>query len=143
VRNLPIKARCDEKQIAELASFKQASVQAEDLAGMIERISGAAPYSRKAQEEQSLLAIGWGEVTTMMVGTKCTRQPSTLLRERCRPSVITWKRNMPSLQQNNSAIAEQVESRDLIIDELNDRVAVLEDKVVLGSPSTTAEGNER
>jgi hypothetical protein len=47
--------------------------------------------------------------------------------ERCRPSVITWKSwNMPSLQQNNSAIAEQVESRDLIIDELNDRVAVFE-----------------
>jgi hypothetical protein len=33
---------------------------------------------------------------------------------------------MPSLLQNNSAIAEQVESRDLIIDELNDRVAVFE-----------------
>lgn len=39
---------------------------------------------------------------------------------------------MTSLQQNNSAIAEMVKSRDLIIDELNDRVAVFEeDKVVL------------
>lgn len=37
-----------------------------------------------------------------------------------------------SLQQNNSAIAEMVKSRDLIIDELNERVAVFEeDKVVL------------
>jgi hypothetical protein len=36
--------------------------------------------------------------------------------------------NMPSsLQQNNSAM-EQVESRDLIIDELNDRVAVFEER---------------
>lgn len=37
-----------------------------------------------------------------------------------------------SLQQNNSAIAEVVQSRDTIIDELNSRVAVFEeDKVVL------------
>ena len=35
-------------------------------------------------------------------------------------------------QQNNSAIAEMVSSRDSLIDELNDRVAVFEeDKVVL------------
>jgi predicted nucleic acid-binding Zn-ribbon protein len=37
-----------------------------------------------------------------------------------------------SLQQNNSAISEQVQSRDQIIDELNNRIAVFEeDKVVL------------
>jgi len=37
-----------------------------------------------------------------------------------------------SLQQNNSAIAEMVKSRDLIIDELNERVAIFEeDKMVL------------
>ena len=37
-----------------------------------------------------------------------------------------------SLQQNNSAIAEVVKSRDTIIEELNSRVAVFEeDKVVL------------
>lgn len=37
-----------------------------------------------------------------------------------------------SLQQNNSAISEMVESRDSIIDELNNRIAVFEeDKVVL------------
>lgn len=36
------------------------------------------------------------------------------------------------LQQNNSAISEMVESRDMLISELNDRVAVFEeDKVVL------------
>jgi ABC-type dipeptide/oligopeptide/nickel transport system ATPase subunit len=35
-------------------------------------------------------------------------------------------------QQNNTAIAEMVASRDSLIDELNDRVAVFEeDKVVL------------
>mmetsp|Transcript_22541 Transcript_22541/g.33717 ORF Transcript_22541/g.33717 Transcript_22541/m.33717 type:complete len:987 (+) Transcript_22541:373-3333(+) len=39
---------------------------------------------------------------------------------------------LSATQQNNSAIAEMVSSRDLIIDELNDRVAVFEeDKVVL------------
>jgi ABC-type dipeptide/oligopeptide/nickel transport system ATPase subunit len=39
---------------------------------------------------------------------------------------------MATLQRNNSAIAEMVKSRELIIDELNDRVAVFEeDKVVL------------
>jgi hypothetical protein len=42
------------------------------------------------------------------------------------------------LQQNNSAIAEQVKSRDLIIDELNDRVAVFERTRSPGQPSTTA-----
>jgi predicted nuclease with TOPRIM domain len=37
-----------------------------------------------------------------------------------------------SLQQNNSAISEMVESRDTIIDELNNRISVFEeDKVVL------------
>lgn len=39
---------------------------------------------------------------------------------------------MSTLQQNNSAISEMVESRDILINELNDRVAVFEeDKVVL------------
>lgn len=39
---------------------------------------------------------------------------------------------MASLQQNNSAISEMVESRDSIIDELNNRISVFEeDKVVL------------
>ena len=39
---------------------------------------------------------------------------------------------MASLQQNNSAISEMVESRDMLIDELNNRIAVFEeDKVVL------------
>lgn len=37
-----------------------------------------------------------------------------------------------ALEQNNTAIAEMVKSRDLIVDELNDRIAVFEkDKVVL------------
>ena len=39
---------------------------------------------------------------------------------------------LSATQQNNSAIGEMVSSRDLIIDELNDRVAVFEeDKLVL------------
>lgn len=39
---------------------------------------------------------------------------------------------LSAVQQNNSAIAEMVSSRDSLINELNDRVAVFEeDKVVL------------
>lgn len=59
---------------------------------------------------------------------------STLLRalQNERNNVDELEVAVASLQQNNSAIAEMVKSRDMIIDELNDRVAVFEeDKVVL------------
>lgn len=59
---------------------------------------------------------------------------STLLRalQIERNNVDELEAAVTSLQQNNSAISEMVKSRDLIIDELNDRVAVFEeDKVVL------------
>jgi chromosome segregation ATPase len=49
-----------------------------------------------------------------------------------RNSVHELEAIVASLQQNNSAISEQVKSRDLIVDELNDRIAVFEeDKMVL------------
>lgn len=59
---------------------------------------------------------------------------STLLRalQSERSNVHELEAVVLSLQQNNSAIAEMVESRDSIIDELNNRIAVFEeDKVVL------------
>ena len=59
---------------------------------------------------------------------------STLLRalQSERGSVHELEGAVMSLQQNNSAISEMVESRDSIIDELNNRIAVFEeDKVVL------------
>jgi chromosome segregation ATPase len=59
---------------------------------------------------------------------------STLLRalQAERANVHELEAAVASLQQNNSAISEMVESRDIIIDELNNRVAVFEeDKVVL------------
>ena len=59
---------------------------------------------------------------------------STLLRalQEERASVHELESAVLSLQQNNSAISEMVESRDSIIDELNNRIAVFEeDKVVL------------
>ncbi|CAB9522526.1 Inherit from NOG: keratin, type II cytoskeletal [Seminavis robusta] len=59
---------------------------------------------------------------------------STLLRalQIERDNIDELESAMASLQSNNSAIAEMVKSRDMIIDELNDRVAVFEeDKVVL------------
>jgi hypothetical protein len=66
---------------------------------------------------------------------------STLLRA-LQTERYNVEENMPSsLQQNNSAV-EQVESRDLIIDELNDRVAVLQKMVVLGNPSQLQEMND-
>lgn len=59
---------------------------------------------------------------------------STLLRalQSERTNVHELEAAVASLQQNNSAISEMVESRDNIIDELNSRIAVFEeDKVVL------------
>ena len=59
---------------------------------------------------------------------------STLLRalQAERGNVHELEAAVMSLQQNNSAISEMVESRDSIIDELNNRIAVFEeDKVVL------------
>lgn len=59
---------------------------------------------------------------------------STLLRalQSERGNVHELEAAVMSLQQNNSAISEMVESRDSIIDELNNRIAVFEeDKVVL------------
>jgi len=59
---------------------------------------------------------------------------STLLRalQSERSNVHELESAVASLQQNNSAISEMVESRDNIIDELNNRIAVFEeDKVVL------------
>lgn len=59
---------------------------------------------------------------------------STLLRalQTERGNVNELEAAVMSLQQNNSAISEMVESRDSIIDELNNRIAVFEeDKVVL------------
>ena len=59
---------------------------------------------------------------------------STLLRalNSERSNVHELEAIVTSLQQNNSAISEMVESRDTIIDELNNRIAVFEeDKVVL------------
>lgn len=49
-----------------------------------------------------------------------------------RNNVDELENSLSASQQNNSAIAEMVVSRDSLIDELNDRVAVFEeDKVVL------------
>lgn len=59
---------------------------------------------------------------------------STLLRalQTERANVHELESAVLSLQQNNSAISEMVESRDSIIDELNNRIAVFEeDKLVL------------
>jgi predicted nuclease with TOPRIM domain len=59
---------------------------------------------------------------------------STLLRalQSERSNVDELETVAASLQQNNSAISEMVESRDSIIDELNNRIEVFEeDKVVL------------
>ena len=59
---------------------------------------------------------------------------STLLRalQIERNNVDELEAIVASLQRNNSAIAEMVKSRDTIVDELNNRVAVFEeDKVVL------------
>jgi chromosome segregation ATPase len=131
----------DEQKIADLTlSSKQASVQAEDLAGMIERHrleQGLELYSKK-KHKKSRGFFGWlfGSSSNDDDGWDEMHEAarSTLLRalQTERNNVEELESAVTSLQQNNSAISEQVQSRDLIIDELNDRVAVFEeDKLVL------------
>jgi hypothetical protein len=77
---------------------------------------------------------GWDE---MHEAAKSTLLRAALQTERNNVEELEYA--VTSLQQNSSAIAEQVESRDLIIDELNDRVAVFErTKSCSRQPSTTA-----
>ena len=121
--------------------LKNTSIKAEDLAAMIERHrleEDRGTYRRKVKKKKTgFFAWLFGyhdrdddEDLSEMRDTAHTTLLEALQVER--NSVDELETAVASLQQNNSAIAEQVQSRDLIISELNDRVAVFEeDKVVL------------
>jgi chromosome segregation ATPase len=120
---------------------KVVSRKAEDLASMIERHRLTAEKERSPAvptKKRGFFAwfFGWSSDDSEDDNLEEVHYAgrSTLLEalQRERNNVEELETAVASLQQNNSAIAEQVHSRDLIISELNDRVAVFEeDKVVL------------
>lgn len=133
----------DHRHIADLKkALKKSKLEVEDLAALIERyrlnVRGDDSYRRrKAKKRRGFFAwlFGWGEEDEESdLDGVFEEARSTLLSalQTERNSVHELESVVTSLQQNNSAISEQLQSRDLIIDELNDRIAVFEeDKVVL------------
>lgn len=137
----------DQERLAELKGLlKEKEREAEEIAIAIENLRLAekrreAQLSRRGSKKKSL--FGW--LLSLLFSDKedyeeMTREDaydmakSTLLRalNSERGNVHELEAIVTSLQQNNSAISEMVESRDTIIDELNNRIAVFEeDKVVL------------
>ena len=132
----------DEKKIRELKKkLKAASREAEALAEMVERHrlrDEGTTFHKKKQKKRGFFAWLFGfsvpdesddEYEAMQESARSTLLGA--LRSE-RNSVSELEAAVATLQQNNSAIAEQVQSRDQIIDELNNRVAVFEeDKLVL------------
>ena len=129
----------DEKTIGDLGKkLRNMSLKAEDLAAMIERHrldDGIGTYRQKTKKKKGFFAwLFGGSDNDIDLGEAFDTARSTLLEalQAERNSVEELELIVASFQQNNSAIAEQVKSRDLIISELNDRVAVFEeDKMVL------------
>ena len=117
--------------------LKKAKLEAEDLAAMIERqrLSASTTRSQKKPKRSFFSWLfGINPVSDEDYEDLQDRARSTLLKalNEERKSVEELESIVSILQQNNSAIAEQVRSRDFIIEELNERVAVFEeDKVVL------------
>jgi chromosome segregation ATPase len=129
--------------------YQRASHNATDLAALIERhgleragnnVKNTNKRIVKKKKRRSVLAwlFGWNKDDNdddqdELAGVYAQAR-STLLQalQTERANVDELESALASLQQNNSAVAQQVQSRDLIINELNDRVAVFEeDKVVL------------
>lgn len=140
----------DKKMLAELQkAIKDKQAESEELAiameqlRMIEKRKNVNYPARISQKQGGL--IGW-VLSWFGMGGDIERYDgeireesyemakSTLLQalQTERSNVHELEATVASLQQNNSAISEMVESRDMIIDELNSRIAVFEeDKVVL------------
>mmetsp|Transcript_5463 Transcript_5463/g.13227 ORF Transcript_5463/g.13227 Transcript_5463/m.13227 type:complete len:618 (+) Transcript_5463:177-2030(+) len=142
----------DQEKLTELRqAIKEKVSEAEELAISMEELRIT---ERRRQESSSKAKASSGGLLSWMFGlmgfgsssSKNNRYDeevredafemakSTLLRalQSERGNVHELESAVASLQQNNSAISEMVESRDNIIDELNNRIAVFEeDKVVL------------
>ena len=142
----------DQEKLSELRqAIKEKVSEAEDLAIAMEELR----MTEKRREQSNTKAnaksgglfswmlglIGFGNSSTKnnrydeeVRADAFEMAKSTLLRalQSERTNVHELESAVASLQQNNSAISEMVESRDNIIDELNNRIAVFEeDKVVL------------
>lgn len=122
--------------------LKERSREVEDLATVIEmaRIEHDREQylaeRRKKKKQRGFFSwmFGFGEEDESEEERLQEFARTTLLRalQTERDSVHELETTLATLEQNNSAISEMVESRDMLIDELNDRVAVFEeDKIVL------------
>jgi hypothetical protein len=152
---LELKAK-NEKRLQEWKMrWKSAAKEAEDLAIRIEEHHfGDEGLPRKQQQRQKkkrrgffAWLFGFGgrdeDYDDNNNASVDDNDDYDALRERARTNLLTALRTertavselesiVAALQQNNTAIAEQVKSRDRIIEELNDRIGVFEeDKVVL------------
>ncbi|CAJ1942848.1 unnamed protein product [Cylindrotheca closterium] len=137
----------DTATITELRrAIKEKQSEAEEIAIAIENVrlaekrrehyqkKGAAARKSMFSRLYSFFFGGQEEFEEMSREDAYDMAKSTLLRalQSERGSVHELEGVVASLQQNNSAISEMVESRDSIIDELNNRISVFEeDKVVL------------
>jgi chromosome segregation ATPase len=135
----------DEEKMDNLRKkLKMSSRRAEDLAAMIERHrldqKKGESYRKRDEKKRGGFwswLFGLGSIEDEDVDDydgMYEAGRSTLLEalHTERDSVGELESMVAILQQNNSAVAEQVKSRDVIIEELNDRIAVFEeDKVVL------------
>lgn len=129
--------------------LQRMTLKAEDLATLVERhriaesdddeIATASHQRRKSTRKRGFFAwfFGWGtSVNHVDESLEALREDarSTLIAalQRERENVEELETAVTILQRNNTALAEQVRSRDDIIEELNDRVGVFEeDRVVL------------
>jgi chromosome segregation ATPase len=143
----------DQEKLSELRqAIKETVSEAEDLAiameelRMTEKRRHQSTTKSNAKRSGGLVSWMWSMIGFGNSSNKNNRYDdeiredafemakSTLLRalQSERTNVHELESAVASLQQNNSAISEMVESRDNIIDELNNRIAVFEeDKVVL------------
>ncbi|GAX28507.1 hypothetical protein FisN_12Hh128 [Fistulifera solaris] len=123
------------------------TLKAEELSTLVERHriadqdedSTTSHHRRKSGRKRGFFAwlFGWGSnVDPVDESLESLREDarSTLLAalQRERENVEELEATVTNLQRNNTALAEQVKSRDEILDELNDRIGVFEeDRVVL------------
>ena len=138
---------CDAKEVQELREeLGRKQAELEDLACAIEEDRVDAERERYLEEirqrrkKRGFLAVlfggifgkGYDEEEERLKAQELARSTLIDALQTERSNVDELEASLLILQQNNSAIADMVESRDYLINELNDRVAVFEeDKIVL------------
>lgn len=139
-------ADADQAKIVQLKqALKEAKHEAEDLAALIERHridrqQEQEQFKRRQKPKRGFWAWLFGRakddayVDDDSLEAAYEQARTSLLKalQTERQNVDELESIVANLQQNNSAISEQLTSQDLIIEELNDRISVFEeDKVVL------------